>query len=415
MPLDNGWAGEGPYAGWVAYSFALPYLVPLGAEPVLIHVDDEYLRKRGVEPQGFDDAWMHTPLPVSLLWSAESHGTDPFVEETVLASTVLARITGRELRQTHADDDERQRSVVVVMIPVRGRDAAFTPPHDGKLDPLTLAHWLVGDVLRSLRIVTNAPFPELRYRSLHPFVPAAFGAVDPSHGIRFDEDPVMLVLDHIPIHAVRLGAVDRAAVGNVFTQLTQGSVAASIRDHLVRGFAEHESGDYRASVLSFAITCEVMLDSALAAMLWEEGMTAADAARIWVDASSITSRVKKMYADRLGGDWRLDVSKPIGRWRENVVDVRNSVIHSGRTPSVTESSAASRGTSELISFITKRLVLKWTRYPKTLAVLCGPSSVEEHSSKAQRVKILKEMERCSAFAVDFHRWRDDWLKERALL
>lgn len=158
-----------------------------------------------------------------------------------------------------------------------------------------------------------------------------------------------------------------------------------------------------------------MLDSALAAMLWEEGMTAADAARIWVDASSITSRVKKMYADRLGGDWRLDVSKPIGRWRENVVDVRNSVIHSGRTPSVTESSAASRGTSELISFITKRLVLKWTRYPKTLAVLCGPSSVEEHSSKAQRVKILKEMERCSAFAVDFHRWRDDWLKERALL
>ncbi len=147
--------------GWVAYSFALPYLVPLGAEPVLIHVDDEYLRKRGVEPQGFDDAWMHTPLPVSLLWSAESHGTDPFVEETVLASTVLARITGRELRQTHADDDERQRSVVVVMIPVRVATLHSHPPHDGKLDPLTLAHWLVGDVLRSLRIVTNAPFPRV--------------------------------------------------------------------------------------------------------------------------------------------------------------------------------------------------------------------------------------------------------------
>ena len=71
--------------------------------------------------------------------------------------------------------------------------------------------------------------------------------------------------------------------------------------------------------------------------------------------------------------------------------------------------------SELLTFVSKRLVLKWKSYPKSMAVLCGPSSVEKHASKKQLDNVLAELERCSAFAVDFHRWRDEWLRKRAML
>jgi hypothetical protein len=43
----------------------------------------------------------------------------------------------------------------------------------------------------------------------------------------------------------------------------------------------------------------------------------------------------------------------------------------------------------------------------------GPSSVEQHTSTQARDEVLWEMQRCNAFAVEFHRWRDDWLARRA--
>ncbi|WP_168176698.1 hypothetical protein [Williamsia sp. 1135] len=301
------------------------------------------------------------------------------------------------------------------MVPVKSRAAALTPPHDGKVDPLTLAHWLVADSVRSVRIASSIPLPELHYKALNPIIPAAFGKQTDAGAISFDEGQQAIVLDHVPVQSVTWEPVDAVSVGNVFTQLTLGSISALIRDHDARSRAEHVAGDYRASVLSSAVTCEVALDSTLAAMLWEEGKTPAEAAQMWVNASSITLRVKTTYAPRLGGTWHLDSRGAVADWRRHVVDVRNSLIHSGRTTTVAESNRAGEGAAELISFISKRLVLKWKIYPKALAVMCGPSSVDQHASKKQRANIQEALERNSAFAAEFHRWRDDWLKERASL
>ncbi|WP_338890537.1 hypothetical protein [Rhodococcus sovatensis] len=45
-------------AGVLAFSFVLPYAVPLSTEPVHIHVGQEYLRIRGVESADHDLSWM---------------------------------------------------------------------------------------------------------------------------------------------------------------------------------------------------------------------------------------------------------------------------------------------------------------------------------------------------------------------
>ena len=48
-----------------------------------------------------------------------------------------------------------------------------------------------------------------------------------------------------------------------------------------------------------------------------------------------------------------------------------------------------------------------------MSVLLGPSSVEQHVSTQARDEVLWEMQRCNAFAVEFHRWRDDRLARRS--
>lgn len=416
QPPHPDWDDPERFEGVVAFSFVLPFLLPLAPQAIPIGIDDEYLRIHGVTPAEFDHAWMQTPLSCSMIWSVATDGTDPVIEDTTVASAALAHITGQEPQPAPPrSDDGRKRSAVVVLIPVKSRAAALTSPHDGKVDPLTLAHWLIADAARSSRIASTAPIPELYYRSLNPVVPTTFGAFGEGGRVTFDEKQTVILLDHLPARLASPKLIDAAVTGRIFGQLTRGSISALLRDHFARAYAEHSVGDRRASVLSLAIMCELLLDSTLAAMLWEEGQSPAGAAQVWADMSSITGRVKSLYAGRLGGSWHVDSDGPVGRWRKHIVDVRNSVIHSGRTPSEPEAENSGAVASELLTFVSKRLVLKWKAYPKSMAVLCGPSSVVKHASKKQLDNVLAELERCSAFAVAFHRWRDEWLRERAML
>jgi hypothetical protein len=181
---------------------------------------------------------------------------------------------------------------------------------------------------------------------------------------------------------------------------------------MCRAYAEQVAGDRRASILSSAIACELMLDSVLAAMLWEEGKSVEEAAEIWADQSSITVRVRRLYAERLLGNWSLEGTGPMARWLKHIVYVRNSVIHSGRTPSPGEVHIAGPTSAGLTGFVASRLVARWEKYPKTMAVLCGPTSVRQNAPKEQQDAILQELERCSPFAVEFHQWRDQWLEQR---
>ena len=107
---------------------------------------------------------MQIPFTWTTWWFVESADPDPLVADSVLALTVLSSLTGQQpSTESLAAEAAHDRSVVVLMIPVRNRDAALTPPHDDKIDPVTIAHWLVADFIRSLRIVTDAPLPELHF------------------------------------------------------------------------------------------------------------------------------------------------------------------------------------------------------------------------------------------------------------
>jgi hypothetical protein len=152
-------------------------------------------------------------------------------------------------------------------------------------------------------------------------------------------------------------------------------------------------------------------DTTLAAMLWEEGLAPADAAEHW-GTSRVTRRIKRLYANRLGGNW---ASRALDRWLIGVV--RSPMCATARFTlaerSPVEVNAAGVAAGALSTFMAQRILANWRKYPKTMSVLLGPSSVEQHVSTQARDEVLWEMQRCNAFAVEFHRWRDDWLARRA--
>src|SRR6185312_4439067 len=123
-------------------------------------------------------------------------------------------------------------------------------------------------------------------------------------------------------------------------------------------------------------------DTTLAAMLWEEGLAPADAAEHW-GTSSVTRRIKRLYANRLGGNWDLEDLEgtgPVANWRRQIAQVRNSAIDTGREVTSVEVNAAGVAAGALSTFMAQRILANWRKYPKTMSVVLGPSSGELHVS-----------------------------------
>jgi hypothetical protein len=97
-------------------------------------------------------------------------------------------------------------------------------------------------------------------------------------------------------------------------------------------------------------------DTTLAAMLWEEGLAPADAAEHW-GTSSVTRRIKRLYANRLGGNWDLEDLEgtgPVANWRRQIAEVRNSAIDTGREVTSVEVNAAGVAAGALSTFMAQR-------------------------------------------------------------
>jgi hypothetical protein len=96
-------------------------------------------------------------------------------------------------------------------------------------------------------------------------------------------------------------------------------------------------GDTRSAVIHSQAACEVLLDSVLQALLWEEGVAPLDAAEgLFSPTSTLGGRVRRFdaYASRLGsGNWRFDGDGPVATWYNSLASLRNHCVHAGFRPS----------------------------------------------------------------------------------
>ena len=139
--------------------------------------------------------------------------------------------------------------------------------------------------------------------------------------------------------------------------------------------ALYQRGDTSDAVVKGQIAAEVLLDTILMSMLWEEGLDPADAA-LEVFEDSLATRVRKQYARRLGGNWSASGKGPIAAWVWNMARLRGCVVHGNYAPTRDEAKRALTALDGLDSFLRRRLVAKRLQYKRTTLMLLGRPGLE---------------------------------------
>jgi hypothetical protein len=152
-------------------------------------------------------------------------------------------------------------------------------------------------------------------------------------------------------------------------------------------------GDYRSAVIYLHTAGEVLLDSVLAALLWEAGRTPEEAARRFVERS-LAGRLKSQYREHLKGNWSLEDKGKLATWYTTVSRLRNRCAHGGYQPTHEEVHAAQEAHDGLRQFVIERLVAAKARFPKAAAL---------HTTAAQESPDLD----MSSIVDEFTVWRDE--------
>jgi hypothetical protein len=160
-------------------------------------------------------------------------------------------------------------------------------------------------------------------------------------------------------HAESLNrALETMLRGNPFVRSWQWKARAERRRH---------EGDNADAVVSFQIAAEVLLFEVWALLLIDDGRSSTkiqDLRR----AMSFAALVKTELGQRLGGSWDTTRSgTPVGRYWNDLYELRIQVVHSGYLPHDGNAERAERAFEGLEKFLDERLTTKARRYPSALA------------------------------------------------
>lgn len=152
-------------------------------------------------------------------------------------------------------------------------------------------------------------------------------------------------------------------------RLREGDPFALYSERALRCETALLAGEFGESVVQAAVGAEVLLDALLGLMIWEEQLPIPDAAAAL--KKSVAERMRTEYDHRLGGSWDQSASGAIGRWRREIADQRNRVLHRGYRPKEEEAAAARSAKDALAEFVRELLVDRREQYWRTALLLLG--------------------------------------------
>lgn len=169
----------------------------------------------------------------------------------------------------------------------------------------------------------------------------------------------------------------------------------------------HHDGNDRVAVVMAATAAEVLLDTVLLHLLWQEHADPGDAARVFDRSTRHQARVTTYLPARLGGDWVANGEGAVGRYFARVANLRNRVVHTGLVPSRKEALAAEAAVSDLESFVADRLVAdeNRNRYPRTALALMGRPGMEGRDAFTRHIQELGDDEQEPDWIEAFKRYR----------
>lgn len=245
---------------------------------------------------------------------------------------------------------------------------------DTKPDPLTRCIHALVEQVRAYRVSQSAHIPELSYEQLYPFIP--FLQRDLRTG-RYSDGPSLVTLSHFnfPVPPVMMNEGQLQHHSQILRKLVIGDPLVLFQERRLNAeIALRTSGDFADSCIQSATAAEIMLDSLLGMLLWEESLTdetSSDDVAVEVLSQPTARKVRNSYHSRLGGDWRLEGSGVIADWYSDTAGVRNRVVHRGYRPERDEAEAAFERVQKLMKYVCDLLQMKRRRYPRTTLSFLG--------------------------------------------
>lgn len=314
-------------------------------------------------------------------------GADTAVGVTV-QHTVVEAVTTRDSPDTIPDDD--------------AHDPRLWSP---RADALTRCITLTDRVLRAHRQATESTYGALTYVRLpNPVL------VYSAHGIRetvlldgethvFTEpvgdwgDPSVIMLDHTNLADPFAGKEWDGDVAERFDywlrEQERGNPTNLWRERFIEANrALRVTGEMANAVIQSNTSCEVLLDTVLALLLWEEGADPQAAAPIF-EHGKVLRRVTREYPSRLQGTWSTK-SGAIGDWYTNCYRLRHRVVHAGYMPSPREAQAAVDSALNLQRFVWDRIAARRTTYPRSALMTLAQSGLEQRGLWSGKIRRFAE-------------------------
>jgi hypothetical protein len=268
---------------------------------------------------------------------------------------------------------------------------------------------VVSTVSRALRLVSRASLP--------PFVQFMTGAlVSTDESFREEREDDILLQDVDRGTGVSYFGLAPEPLADEALEIL--AVAADVlgRGSPLAGYADlrrelavqlHHDGNDRVAVVMAATAAEVLLDTVLLHLLWQEHTDPADAVRVFDRSIRHKTRVSAYLPHRLGGDWDPNGEGAVGRYFARVTDLRNRVVHTGLIPTRDEALVAEAAVGELESFLADRLAAdeNRNRYPRTALALMGRPGMERRNAFTRRIQELGDDVREPDWIEAFKRYR----------
>lgn len=245
---------------------------------------------------------------------------------------------------------------------------------------------------RQVRLATKRPVPQTTRELLPSLIPSMAHPADASPQEWDTRARAFFPNANIQatISPVMLGEPELQRLGRFDDRDKPGLTAAESIDLLLEAQLElHQRGNYRAAVLAAATAAESMLDTLLAALVWEEGKSPRQAASI-LGGDKFLKRIRRELPGRLGGSWDFETPGPIRDWERDCHRLRHRVIHRGQRPDSAQANAAVGSAEALTLFLTDRLIDSADRYPRVAGTWADRDRFSRRA--AQQVRALAAAE-----------------------
>lgn len=255
---------------------------------------------------------------------------------------------------------------------------------------------------RATRILMRAQTAPLTLERLHQIVPFATlgdnGVWDARSGwviahrrLPYEVAPEQLELPSVEHVRVQMDAVRR------------GHPMALYWDRMLPAYAAYDAGDFDAAVLNAAIATEVLIDSVLALAHWDDGSSPRDTAHVLARpiVKKVRTELRRIFGDQ-PSTWSPDEDGVVGRWRADLVHLRNAIVHRGYAASQPHAYAAIEAAERFRGFTTDRVLAHTQIRPRGTLILIGPAGIqrgEQWSAAVEAVSHLDWLDR-------FNCWRD---------